>query len=359
METDALGFMYPKVDADKCVNCGLCDRVCAFSEPPISPNGYPETYLMRHKNSDEVLKSKSGAAFVALSDVVLSEGGIVYGARLNTEHLVEHAAAKTAKERDEFRGSKYIQSDLNGIFAQIKSNLIANKTVLFSGTPCQVAGLKAFIGAKLSKNLYLVDILCHGVASPAIWKDYLKHIEKHKQKKIRRCIPRNPEFGWDNCVDTFILDDDSVHNSDYFTGYIYHKWITQRWSCNVCPFTSLNRVSDVTIGDAWGYNKVAPGFDPENKGCSVVLINTPKGKHLFETASGNIVAIPADINKMMQPVMKHPTVLHPKRKAFEEAYSVRGFKYVRMIYLNNTFAATKTLIRHSLRRIKHLILELV
>lgn len=357
MEPDDLGFLYPKVDPGKCVGCGLCERVCSFEAPDERAEGYPMTYLVKHKDDSEVRRSKSGGAFVVLSDVILKESGIVYGAKLNAEHLVEHSGASTALGRDEFRGSKYIQSDLRGIFARIKSELIAGRKVMFSGTPCQVAGLKSFIGAKLSDNLYLVDLLCHGVASPAIWRDYIRSIESRKGRKVVRCIPRNPRYGWDNNVDTFIFDDNSVYNSDYFTGYIYHKWITQRWACKVCPFTQLSRVSDVTIGDAWGADLVAPAFDKDNSGSSLVLVNTAKGKSLFEAASANMLSRPVDIHKMMQPVMIHPTAFHPKRQAFEAAYSKRGYQYVKLIYLNDTFVAAKAKIRRLLRNIKHVLVK--
>lgn len=355
MKPDALGFMYPKLDITKCVDCGLCDKVCNFKEAPIRPDGFPETYLMQHIKPTEVLKSKSGAAFVALSDEILRDNGVVYGAQLNSEHLVVHSSANTPEERDKFRGSKYIQSDLRGVFIKIKEDLAANKKVLFTGTPCQVAGLKAFIGNKLSKNLLLVDILCHGVASPAVWKDYITSLENKIGKKLLRCIPRNPQFGWYNNVDTFIFEDGSQYNSDYFTGYVYHKWITQRWSCSICPFTSLNRISDITIGDAWGYGRVAPEFDKENLGCSIVLINTEKGRELFKSASENMRTMQVDINEMMQPVMKNPTAFHPKRQKFEKTYSKHGFKYAKMIYLNAIYSNIKNSVWHFLLWLKHSI----
>lgn len=353
MEPDVLGFMYPKIDVAKCINCGLCNKVCSFQKPPIKRDDYPKSYLVRHKNYIELLKSKSGAAFVVLSDIILKENGVVYGAKFNSDHLVEHSGATTELGRDEFRGSKYIQSDLRGIFTKIKSDLLDDKKVLFSGTPCQVAGLKSYIGAKLSKNLYLVDLLCHGVAAPAIWKDYVNRIEASKGYKVLRCIPRNPKYGWYNNIDTFVLEDESQYNSDYFTGYIYHKWITQRWSCKVCPFTRLERVSDITLGDAWGIDRIAPEFDKDNLGCSIVLINTEKGESLFNAASESMHSMPIDINKMMQPVMRQPTLFHPKRQAFEDAYAAHGFNYVKLIYLNNTLARIKSSIWQMLHKIKH------
>lgn len=357
MEPDALGFLYPKVDGAKCVDCGLCNNVCAFQAPDERRQGWPQTYLMQHVNPCEVLKSKSGGAFVVLSDVILQHGGVVYGVKLNREYLAEHDSATTPLERDLFRGSKYIQSDIQGVFAKVKADLKEGKTVLFSGTPCQVAGLKAFIDERFIEKLYLIDILCHGVASPAIWKDYLHTIESQKKKKIQRCIPRDPKLGWDNSIDTFFFEDGTQYSSDYFTGYVYHKWITLRMSCSVCPFTSLNRVSDITIGDAWGAKKVEPEFDKDNLGGSIILVNTEKGRTIFKTAKSNMVVVPVDINKMMQPVLKSPTKFHPKRKALEDAYSKYGYTYVKFVYLNNTVVAVKTVIRRFLSQVKYSLIR--
>lgn len=353
MKPDILGFLYPEVDFAKCIDCKLCEKVCSFEKPLDRTHEYPISYLAKHNDEQEVRKSKSGAAFVCLSDIILSEGGFIYGAKLNDEHLVEHGRATNQNERDKFRGSKYIQSDLRGIFKQIREDLKRGKKVLFSGTPCQVAGLKSFIGEKLSSNLYLIDILCHGVASPNIWQDHINNVEKRKRKKVIQCIPRNPAFGWYNNVDTLIFEDGTKFNSDYFTGYIYHKWITQRWSCQVCPFTSLNRVSDITLGDAWGANKVAPDFDVNNLGASLMLINSKKGKELFEKGKYLMKYMPVDITKMMQPVLKHPTSLHLQRKLFEEKYEEKGYKYVKFKYLNNTVPIIKEFIWKSLLKLKH------
>lgn len=180
---------------------------------------------------------------------------------------------------------------------------------------------------------------------------------KKKGKKIVRCIPRNPKFGWYNNVDTFVFDDGTQYNSEYFTGYVYHKWITQRWSCSACPFTSLNRVSDITIGDAWGKDKAAPGFDDGGLGCSVVMVNTEKGRSLFKEAAGDMLMMPVDVSKLMQPVMMHPTAFHPKRQKFEDAYSSRGYRYARLRYLNAMYSNVKTGVRRSLSKVKQALVR--
>lgn len=206
MEPDALGFLYPKVDESKCVECGLCEKVCQFNDNyDRSLNlEQPIAYAARHKDISEVMRSRSGAAFVAISDYILEQGGVVYGAGYKDHFRVAHKRATTKEERDEFRGSKYVQSDLTGIFRQVKEDLRNGLTVLFSGTPCQTSGLNAYVGKKLRENLYLVDIVCHGVPSPYIWRDYLAYLERKHGSKITYVNFRDKElYGWRAHKETF------------------------------------------------------------------------------------------------------------------------------------------------------------
>ena len=206
MEPDALGFLYPKVDESKCVECGLCEKVCAFNDNYDKslnlPN--PDAYAARHKDMDEVMKSRSGAAFVAISDYILEQGGVVYGAGYKEHFRVAHKRATTKEERDEFRGSKYVQSDLTGVFRMVKQDLKNGHTVLFSGTPCQTSGLNSYVGKKLRENLVLIDIVCHGVPGPNIWRDYLAYLEKKQGDTITMVNFRDKEvFGWKVHRETF------------------------------------------------------------------------------------------------------------------------------------------------------------
>lgn len=199
MIPDALGFLYPKVDAGKCVDCGLCEKVCQFNDNYERSLNLKEpiAYAARHKDINEVMKSRSGAAFVAISDYIIEQGGIVYGAGYKDHFRVAHKRATTKTERDEFRGSKYVQSDLTGVFRQVKKDLKNGLIVLFSGTPCQTAGLNSYVGKKLRENLLLVDIVCHGVPSPFVWRDYITYLEKKQGDEIVVVNFRDKElFGW-------------------------------------------------------------------------------------------------------------------------------------------------------------------
>ncbi len=206
MQPDALGFLYPVADKEKCIDCGLCEKVCAFNENyDKSLNlDIPIAYAARHKDMREVESSRSGAAFIAISDYILEQGGAVYGAGYTDHFRVVHKRATTKEERDEFKGSKYVQSDMGNCFRQVKEDLKSGRMVLFSGTPCQTSGLNSYIGKKLRENLYLVDIVCHGVPGPYIWRDYIDYLEKKQGAKICWVNFRDKQqFGWAAHKETF------------------------------------------------------------------------------------------------------------------------------------------------------------
>ena len=184
MKPDVLGFLYPEVDLTKCTNCSLCERVCAFNDNYDTSLNLqnPIAYGARHRDINEVMKSRSGAVFATLSDYVLEKEGVVYGAGYTDHFRVVHKRATTKEERDEFRGSKYVQSDMNNVFRLIKKDLKEGLIVLFSGTPCQTSGLNSYIGKKLRSNLILIDIVCHGVPGPYLWRDYISYLEDYKRE---------------------------------------------------------------------------------------------------------------------------------------------------------------------------------
>lgn len=206
MQPDALGFLYPIVDKEKCTDCKLCEKVCSFNvDYDKSLNlQEPLAYAARHKDMNEVETSRSGAAFIAISDWILEHGGAVYGAGYADHFRVVHKRATSKEERDEFKGSKYVQSDMNSVFKQVKDDLKKGMIVLFSGTPCQTSGLNSFVGKKLRENLYLIDIICHGVPSPYIWRDYITYLEKKQGSTICWVNFRDKQmFGWKAHKETF------------------------------------------------------------------------------------------------------------------------------------------------------------
>lgn len=353
LQADHLGFKYPKVDPLKCIDCGLCELICPFHENYDTKFNYQEplVYAVRYKDEEELMHSQSGGAFIALSDRILEDRGVVYGVGYDKQFKVIHQRATNKDERNCLRGSKYVQSNLEGIFQSIKKDLKQGKTVLFTGTPCQTAGLHACINNKLQENLYLVDLVCHGVPSPAVWADYLKYVEKRSKGKIQEINFRDKTYGWKSSITTFLIDDRKVKDTSY--SYLFYKNIMQRKSCSKCPFTNLHRPSDITIGDFWGWEKHGGDFQ-DNKGVSLVLINTEKGNRLFQRVIEDIYLYRSNTKMCLQPQLQKPALQHPLRDNFERDYDLKGFEFINRKYGNVNW---KHVCRVVLSKIKRNLLK--
>jgi F420H2:quinone oxidoreductase len=351
MKPDVLGFLYPEIDYSKCINCGLCEKVCSFSDSydKILNLPQPLAYAVRHKNIKEIEKSTSGAAFIAFSDAILERGGVVYGAGFEEHFRVVHKRATNKKERDEFRGSKYVQSDLSNIFSAVKNDLKNGLPVLFSGTPCQISGLASFIGkGKLRENLYLIDIVCHGVPSPYVWRDYLTYIENRNASSIIEAKFRDKsQGGWSVHNESFLFEDKKIYATNYLS--LFGENIMLRHSCGECHFTNLQRPSDITIADYWGVERTNKEFAADNKGCSLMLINTAKGKTFFEAVQQDIDYIKAEIENCIQTNLVRPTTIHQKRQQFEQEYHNKGFLYVLKKYGENGWRYKSAKLKYNAR----------
>lgn len=335
MHPDALGFLYPKVDIDLCVDCGLCDKVCSFNDNYSKSSDFqtPIPYGVRHRDMKTLMSSQSGGAFTALSDTILERGGIVYGAGWNDQFEVIHRRACTKEERNALRGSKYVQSNLNGVFTCVRQDLKDGKEVLFSGTPCQVAGLKSFIDSRLSVNLTTVDIICHGVPSPLIFKEYLKYLtDKYaKGRKLTKVIFRDKQrFGHQMYGESYLWENICHRDIDY--SYMFCKDIILRQSCANCHFCNLERCADISIGDFWGWKNVDKTFNSDDKGVSLVLINSIKGKTLFDFSKKNLFIIKPNLKDCMQSHLMNPSKLSKLRGDFEDTYIKYGFKTSYFMY---------------------------
>lgn len=326
MIPDALGFSYPKVDLNVCTNCGLCDKVCSFNDNyDVSLNfTEPIAFGARHKDINEVMRSRSGAVFVAISDNIIEQGGIIYGVGFAEHFRVTHKRATTMTERDEFRGSKYVQSDLSNVFAQVKKDLTEGNVVLFIGTGCQCSGLNAFIGKKLRKKLIIADIACHGVPSPKYWQDYIFYMEARWGKLIKINFRDKEKYGWTAHHETLIFENGHIE----YPQKSFYDSIVFRPSCYTCHFCNTKRPSDITLADYWGWEKQNTTVNQDDKGVSLVLINTEKGLSLWQNVKEKLNFFEADKETYLQPNLKAPTKEHPKRKKWEEDYIKYGFNYV-------------------------------
>lgn len=335
MQPDALGFLYPKVDEGLCTNCGLCEKVCSFNKNYDRNHTTPKVYAVRHKDIAEVEKSRSGAMFIAITDHILNNGGVVYGAGYSDHFRVVHKRATNTKERDEFRGSKYVQSDLGSTFIQVANDLKDGLEVCFSGTPCQTAGLHSFLKIKKinTEKLFLIDIVCHGTPAPYIWRDYLTYIEeKHGGEATEVSFRDKAVFGWAAHKESFVIKGERIVANTY--SHLFSKYIFFRHSCGVCHFANCDRPSDITIGDFWGWERVDKDLNKDDKGVSLVLVNTEKGRFLYEQIAHAISSIEAELKRALQPNLQAPSRTSSKRYKFEKDYVRKGFLYVVKKYGN-------------------------
>lgn len=333
MVPDSLGFVYPSINLELCVKCGLCEKVCAFNENSISKNNDPlYSFAVRNKDVLEVENSRSGAAFVAFSNIILDRQGVIYGAVLTRDLHVKHQRAISRFERDLFRGSKYVQSDISGIFIKVADDLNNGMNVLFSGTPCQVAGLKSYLLLRRidCTNLFLLDLICHGVPSPYYWRDYISYIESKEHSKVIKVDFRDKKrYGWSAHRESFEFENGTIKS--YYHSF-YHD-IMLRCSCSECPYANVKRISDITIGDFWGWERVSDNINSDDKGVNLVLINSKKGQQLFNEIKSDVIFIQANIEQIIQPNLLAPTKAHPLRSCFEQDYIKYGFKYVGRKYI--------------------------
>lgn len=333
MQADTpLGFLYPHVDISLCINCGRCEEICQFKKNYKRYENYdsPIVYALRTSNKEEFKKSQSGAAFLLFSDLILLQGGVIYGAIFDKGFQVIHSRARSKEEREKMRMSKYVQSDMRNIYISIKNDLKLGLKVLFTGTPCQVAGIRSFIGEKLSTNLYTIDLVCHGVPSPKVWQDYLNFLRKKYKQDIFYIITRDKKYGWSSHNETYILANGKEKKRSTFRELFYRHYIV-RESCSNCKFTNIQRVSDITIGDFWGWEKYHTEF-MDNKGLSLVYINSNKGQLLFDSITPNAEIVKSSVQESIQPQLLHPITLPTDRDIFLNSYQKFGFKYIAYKY---------------------------
>lgn len=331
MHPDNLGFLYPSIDDNLCIDCGLCEKVCSFSinYKRYSSFSEPKVFAMRSKDLQELSKSQSGAAFFEFAKKHIIDGGVVYGAAMDNSFEVIHIRVSSIQELDRLRLSKYTQSRLNDIFKRVRKDLQDGLNVLFSGTPCQISGLNSYIQEYLKINLTTIDLVCHGVPSPFVWKEYLTYNET-KYGKIKKCVFRDKKYGWNCHIESFYYKSGINKKSHIFKDLFYEN-LMLRYSCYSCPFTNLKRCSDITIGDFWGWSKISHEFN-DNLGLSLVLLNSEKGESFFKLIEPNIEYRESNIVDCLQPQLKEPSYMHPKRDDFEVDFVNRGFEYVAKKY---------------------------
>lgn len=305
LEPDENGFLFPQLDNEKCIECKLCKTACAFqntdekSEPLAA-------YAAQVKSEEEIKKSTSGGLFAALAKEIISKGGAIFGAafeRTEEGFTARHIKAETGEELLPLLKSKYLQSSTEAAFAECKAELKDGRLILFSGTPCQIAGLKAYL-KKDYENLITADIVCHGVPSNQIFNKYIKWLEAHTGARVADFQFRNKKHGWE-LHNMAVLEYPDGHREELVFGdddikycYMHHflELSFLRDSCYTCKYAGKNRPADITLGDYWGINRTHPEWLFENGGklhtrfgISCVIVNTEKGASLFESIKSRLI----------------------------------------------------------------------
>ena len=287
---------------------------------------------------------------------MLSNGGVVYGCVLTDDFDATHIRADNTEERNRMRGSKYIQSKLGDTFKNVKLDLDMGKVVLFSGTSCQVIGLKRYLGKEYD-NLFSVDIVCHGVPSKKVWDAYLRWQEQKNHSKVASVDFRNKkDYGWRDHVETITLDNGKSVSSRVFKNLFYGHTVL-RPSCYECPYKSVMHPGDITIADYWGIEKAAPEFD-DNKGVSLVLVNNEAGEKALECVKAELIWKQTNLDDSLQPPLKAPFPKPKNREQFWNDFKNKSFGYIAKKYgdigLKNDI---KAFLRKFKRKVKKLVIK--
>ena len=328
MERDKEGFLYPAVHEEACVRCGHCTAVCPALHPR-EPRPLPAVFAAWNRDESVRKDSTSGGVFSVLAEYILESGGVVFGAALDGRQHLRHVACFRKEDLWRLRGAKYVQSDLGDCYREVK-RWLQTKPVLFSGTPCQVDGLYRYLGCR-PENLTTCDLVCHGVPSPGVWEDMVRSIEKRKGKSLQVVRFRNKVTGWKDSHFTTVYTDGSVDSAPLFAtefGRAFGRALFLRPSCHTCAYTSMNRPGDFTLGDFWG---LRPDELPEQqeRGVSLLLVNTPHGSHLFDQLPLARQAFPAERAIAGNPRLACPIQRPADRAAFFAAYALEPFDQVR------------------------------
>lgn len=333
MAPDAEGFLHPIIDSSKCVNCGLCAKSCPVLVRP-APRKPLSVFAAKANDDDLRLRSSSGGVFSLLARAVIAEGGIVFGAGFNhNDWRIIHKSAENEGELEDLRGSKYVQSDMGETYKRVRAELTKNRKVLFSGTPCQVSGLKLFLGKEYD-NLLLVDVICHAAPSPLAWQKYLKKrlsaVNESSLSSIKRISFRRKNCGWKKYSLSLRFVNDNEYIKDLTQDTFLRGFLSElynRPSCHNCRCRELKSGSDLTIADYWRVHETMPEMD-DDKGVSLILITTKQGESYWKSIESNLkinISDYEDAVRVNPALVKSPMVHKDRMRFFQKLYRDGGF----------------------------------
>ncbi len=341
MKEDEYGFLYPYIDADKCVKCGKCKTVCAYQNYKET-NTPLKTWAAVSSSERIVMHSASGGVFSTLAAAFLKSKDYVSGAVFDDGFNLHHIITDNMKDLIKLQGSKYTQSNTGDIFRQIKEKLKTGKNVLFCGCPCQVAGLKAYLGKEYG-NLFTLDLICHGVPSNRMFKDYLKCYENKKEIKTKKFLFRDKNIGWGKNGSLISYSGKKYRLFESSVSYFYYfaQSLIMRTNCYSCKYANGKRCGDISIGDYWGIQKEHPeclggSKIDESKGVSVIIANTDKGLRLINEHRGLFNLYESTFEKAAKgnAQLNVPTKYDHKREEILALYADGGWENVEVKFNN-------------------------
>lgn len=365
MKENIEGFLYPSIMLDKCIECGKCQRACPIVNSPIL-NTQLKSLAVKSRNEVERLRSTSGGIFPLLAKYVLQNGGIVYGASYNENQIVEHIGIENIEDIHKLQGAKYSQSRLEDVFSSIKMQLDRGRTILFSGTPCQCAGLKSYL-VKDYENLILVDLVCHGVPSPKVWEEYIKYRKDidHQNETVVSINMRSKNSGWSRYSYSVLFEYSSgykysqINGKDPFMIAFVNNMILRK-SCGHCHFKGVHRCSDFTLGDYWGIWNQKPEFD-DNKGTSVVLLHSDKANRIWSVIKDkcDYFEVCEKDTYVENPSMLISSTEHGQRntimgKIGNNGFGVIGEEIEKILKDNNSLGPLKSIIRRVYNKVSNI-----
>ncbi|WP_010237902.1 Coenzyme F420 hydrogenase/dehydrogenase, beta subunit C-terminal domain [Clostridium arbusti] len=328
MIDDFEGFLYPKVDIDKCVNCGLCEKICPIKNK-FNGRNETEAYVAQHKQKKVLDESSSGGAFSAIANYVINKGGVVFGVGYDESLNVVYKYIESIDRINLLRGSKYVQSYLGKSLNEAKCFLENGRLVCFSGTPCQIAGLKAYLG-KDYNNLITIDLVCHGVPSPKLWRRYLDYHISKSHSSINEINFRMKTYGYHSGTMGIMFTNGKVYRGSARVDYMLKSFfseISSRPSCYDCAFKTVSHNSDFTIFDCWNFSKMVPKIKDNDRGYTAILIHTKKAKNILNQLTNEIEYYKIDLNEVIKldgKMVKRSAVPHASRKSFYEILNCKS-----------------------------------
>lgn len=316
MQPDEEGFFYPVIDNTKCISCGKCAQVCPIVHDFKEDGFDQEVYAAYARDNSIRQSSSSGGLFSIIAKETLAQNGVVFGAAFNENMYLQHIGIDKESDLPKLKGSKYVQSDTAFTFIQVKKHLTTGRKVYYAGTPCQIAGLKKYLG-KDYENLLTSDLVCHGVPSPLLFQEHLIYLEKKKKGKVA-------DYSFRNCqrwgvAETVVVSTGSKIRKSFLPSYLlspylnaFIKGLVYRPVCYECPYASAKRLGDITLADFWGVKKFLHEID-SSKGVSLVLINNSKGKLTWNKISSSIISYSSNIEDAL---MENPSLRYATPKSF-------------------------------------------